>query len=317
MKKAMIFVLNLFIMYFLSTSIASALQDAYELRFEEDEGGVVITYCMLNKPVDQFVLPESINGKPVIAIASYAFSSFESADPEYYAQEIILPDTIQVIEDYAMNEIRNVSKIHLPQSLEDIGVHALPNGYLCTAEWYPATGKYEFNNGFIIDTSTQTAIHCFSSSPHAVAIPDGIVELCDGLFAGWPLEKVLFPESLRIIGSGAFYECDQLTNLTFPGNLLVIESYAFGLCSRISKLAFPSTLLYIGEKAFHQQSLSDYGSLSELILNDGLIYIGNYCFAEHQLQTVIVPSSVVYVGEGAFESSFTETQFIGYEEPEW
>lgn len=113
MKKAIVFVLNLFIMYFLSTSIASALQDAYELRFEEDEGGVVITYCMLNKPVDQFVLPESINGKPVIAIASYAFSSFESADPEYYAQEIILPDTIQVIEDYAMNEIRNVSKIHL------------------------------------------------------------------------------------------------------------------------------------------------------------------------------------------------------------
>ena len=304
-------------MCFLSAITASALEDAYELRYEEEDNGIIVTYCRLNKVVEQFVLSESIDGKPVITIASYAFSSFESAYPGYYAQEIILPDTIRVIEDYAMNEIHHVSKIHLPQNLEHIGVNALPNGCLCTAEWHPATDQYEWKDGFIIETATQTAIHCFSSSPYAVTIPEGIVELRDGLFAGWPLERVSFPESLRIIGSGAFYECDQLTELTFPSNLLVIESYAFGLCSRIRKLAFPSTLLYIGEKAFHQQSLSDYGSLSELILNDGLIYIGDYCFAEHQLQTVTVPSSVVYLGEGAFESAFDETQFIGYEEPAW
>ena len=317
MKKSISLILSLFIVCVLSPITASALQDAYELRYEEDDSGIIVTHCRLNRDVEQFVLPESIDGKPVITIASYAFSLFESAYPGYYAQEIVLPDTIRVIEDYAMNEIHSVSKIHLPQDLEYIGVNALPNGYLCTAEWHPTTDKYEFKDGFIIDTSTQTAIHCFSSSPYAVTIPDGVVELGDGLFAGWPLEKVSFPESLRIIGSGAFYECDQLTELTFPSNLLVIESYAFGLCSQISKLSFPSTLLYIGEKAFHQQCLSDYGSLSELILNDGLVYIGDYCFAEHQLQTVIVPSSVIYVGEGAFESAFDETQFIGYEEPAW
>lgn len=317
MKKHAIIILSLFIVCFLFPITASALQDDYEIKYEEDGGGIIVTYCRLNKAVEQFILPDSMEGKPVITIASYAFSSFESADPGYYAQEIILPDTIQVIEDYAMNEIRSVSKIHLPQNLEYIGVNALPNGYLCTAEWCPATDKYEFANGFIIDTATQTAIHCFLSSPYTVTIPEGIVELCDGLFAGWPVEKVFFPESLRIIGSGAFYECDQLTELTFPSNLLVIESYAFGLCSGISKLVFPPILLYIGEKAFYQQRLSDYGSLSELILNDGLLYIGDYCFAEHQLQTVTIPTSVVYIGEGAFESDFCETQFIGYKEPEW
>ena len=142
-------------MCFLSPITASALQDAYELRYEEDDRGIIVTYCRLNKAVEQFVLPESIDGKPVITIASYAFSFFESAYPEYYAQEIILPDTIQVIDDYAMNEIHHVSRIHLPQNLEYIGVNALPNGYLCTAEWHTSTDQYEFKNGFIIDTSKQ------------------------------------------------------------------------------------------------------------------------------------------------------------------
>ena len=317
MRKRILVIISLCAICLLSLITSAAEQDAYELQFEENEYGVDVTYCKLKKTVEQFVLPEEVNGKPVVAIASYAFSSFESSVPEIYAQHVILPDTIRVIEHDAMNKIYKAEKIHLPHSLEYIGAQALPSGYLCAAEWEPATDKYDFCDGFIIDTSTQTAIHCFSEAPDTVTIPEGVVELSDGLFAGWPLKQVHFPESLRVIGEGAFYECYQLTELTFPSNLMVIEPYAFGLCANISELSFPSTLMYIGEKAFHQHSISDYGALSQLTLNEGLLYIGDYCFAEHQLEKVVIPESVVFIGEGAFESKYEGTQYVGYEEPAW
>lgn len=287
------------------------------LEYESYQDGLILTHCSLSAPQETLTIPETIDGKPVVAIASYAFSSLESAIPEIYAKEIILPHTIELIDDYAFCNVNRLEKIVLPKELRHIGKQALPDGYGCTAIWNVAGEQYSFENGFVIEKSTGAAIHCFSSGTSEIVIPDGIVELGEYLFFRWPVTQVRFPPSLRVIGEGAFAECTELTAVTFPENLILIDDYAFSMCDKLNSLSFPDTLLYIGESAFQQQNLASYGQLTELELNEGLLYIGDDAFADHQLRQVQLPESLLYLGVSAFHTAFEGTEYTGLERFEY
>ena len=310
MKKRMAMLVTLCL---LLCSVSGQAENLH-LEYEACLDGLILTHCSLSASQETLIIPDTIDGKPVVAIDSYAFSMLESAVPEVYIRELILPDTIEIIDDYAFRNVNRFERITLPKGLQQIGKRALPDGCGCTAVWETDGETYIFQDGFVIERSTGIAVHCFSAETSSIVIPDGVTELGEYLFFRWPIKKVLFPQSLRIIGEGAFAECSDLSEVTFPAHLIKIDDYAFSMCSNIQSLRFPDMLLYIGESAFQQQSLAGYGQLHELSLNEGLLYIGDYAFADHQLQRVDLPQSLLFLGPSAFDTVYDGTV---YTEPQW
>ena len=107
-----------------------------------------------------------------------------------------------------------------------------------------------------------------------VEIPEGVVEIGTGAFMYSEIRKVKFPNSLKIIGSNAFFGCDKIESVDLPA-VEIIKGSAFAICN----------------------------NLKEVKLHEGLISIKSKVFVEcEKLKKISLPSSVVEVGFDGFGS---------------
>ena len=82
------------------------------------------------------------------------------------------------------------------------------------------------------------------------------------------LTSVAIPDSVEVIGEGAFAECDGLNELRLGRGIKKIEKDAFLLCSSLKSVAIPDSVEVVGERAFAWCS-----GLTELRLGLSLIHI--------------------------------------------
>lgn len=128
----------------------------------------------------------------------------------------------------------------------------------------------------------------------------------DGTITGHSL-SVSIPKNVKKIKQGAFQSTGmsyQIIEVNFNEGLEDIEMYAFQ-GQNIKKIKTPSTLKSIDDGAFSVQANNINGtdSLEEIILNEGLTTIGAqafYCPRATIIENLHVPSSVMFVGQGAF-----------------
>lgn len=124
-----------------------------------------------------------------------------------------------------------------------------------------------------------------------ISLPSTAIEINDFAFKGTTkLTRVFFSDYISSIGVSAFEGCTQL-------GISNNEEIALNL---------PKTLLHIGEKAF-----SDCGSLRYVNLNDSLTSIESNAFSGTNIDEMIIPRSVTYLGDNVFKGllskSFTLT----------
>lgn len=62
--------------------------------------------------------------------------------------------------------------------------------------------------------------------------------------------SVIIPDSVKIIGNWAFFNCDNLTNITIPDSVTSIGSFAFCGCSKLTNITIPISVRSIGYNAF-------------------------------------------------------------------
>ncbi|MDV7696874.1 leucine-rich repeat domain-containing protein [Chryseobacterium soli] len=95
----------------------------------------------------------------------------------------------------------------------------------------------------------------------------------------------------------------QIIEVNFNEGLEEIGMYAFE-AQNVKKVKTPSTLKIIDNGAFNTQADTVYNadSLGEIILNEGLIKIGDYAFncPRAKVKNIYIPSSVQTVGQNAF-----------------
>lgn len=152
-------------------------------------------------------------------------------------------------------------------------------------------------DGVLYSKKGDRLICCPAGRRHLV-IPEGVTEIEPRVFSYCDIESVEFPDSLRIIGEGAFSHCDKLKSIKFGNGIEKIgsqnddEGCFFAYCTELEEIEFPPSLKYLGQNAF-------YGckNLKRVRFNDGLMVIDkdafNYCT---NLKEVTLPYSLQEIG---------------------
>lgn len=152
-------------------------------------------------------------------------------------------------------------------------------------------------DGVLYSKKGDRLVCCPAGRRHLV-IPEGVTEIEPRVFSCCDIESVEFPDSLRIIGEGAFSHCDKLKSIKFGNGIEKIgsqnddEGCFFAYCTELEEIEFPPSLKYLGQNAF-------YGckNLRRVRFNDGLMVIDkdafNYCT---NLKEVTLPYSLQEIG---------------------
>lgn len=189
----------------------------------------------------------------VVAVGNLAFSEVKGIS------EISLPATIERIGDGAFWE-SSLSSLVIPASVTTIQDSAFENTQLTTItipETVTTLGEDLFSGCLQLETINLPA--------NMEVIPKGLVQGCT------KLASVDLPTSLKVIGEFAFSECAALGNVTLPSELTTLERFAFAYTPELKSLPVPATLTTAGHGVFYQSGLTE-ASLPEAItvIPDGM-----------------------------------------------
>ncbi len=187
----------------------------------------------------------------VKSIYKYAFSN------TYITKEIILPDSLQVIEDNAFDNCKSLVKINLPVGLKSIGFKAFNN-----------CGSVE--SLVIPDSVTYIGTMAFrnAKSLKSVSLPNNLEVISSSMFQSCvSLESITIPQSVKTISDCAFQSCDSLVEVIIPDNVTNIEKSAFAWCDNLTSVTIGDGVTTIGGGAF-----SDCGSLTSITVDSNNQY---------------------------------------------
>lgn len=106
-------------------------------------------------------------------------------------------------------------------------------------------------------------------------IPDGIGYVWDFAFMGNDsLEKVVVPDSCKILGAYAFWACANLAEVEFGAysELLIVDDFCFSECYALQQIRLPDSVYLIGEAAF------SYMPLHQFVFPEKIVFIGDQLF---------------------------------------
>ncbi|MDR1893659.1 MAG: leucine-rich repeat domain-containing protein, partial [Spirochaetales bacterium] len=192
----------------------AALQEAPEeavssawFTYDEENGGTVITGLSLewfNTPgaeKNNLILPETLGGRPVTALASEAFRYTHSLKSVY------LPPGLTTIGWGAFANCSGLEKIVIDGPLE----------YLPSSCFFECTALKE------------------------IRLPPGLKELRTSAFNNcFSLGTLELPESLWTIGDRVFSNCQSLVFISLPAGLQSLGNYAFYGCRRLREVRVAS-----------------------------------------------------------------------------
>ena len=201
----------------------------------------------------------------------------------------------------------SLSNFNFPQSVESIGMVCF-NG---TA----------FSEMFLPQTITELGKYAFSENSQLVSIDlseTTIQKIREGAFSKCSrLVTIVFPKSLRAIGSAAFAGC-LMQEMKFPSTLTSINNAAFAYCTRLKFAILEETSL----KVLRANAFEGCSSLSRVAFPTSLIEIGDYVFLHCPLL-----GEITYLGSSELNSkqalpkdvkfvlspSYSSIKFLGYE----
>ncbi len=111
------------------------------------------------------------------------------------------------------------------------------------------------------------------------------------------LEKLIFPDTLRSIGSRAYSKCESLKQVDFGSGVESIGDYAFQGCGVLESIILPGSLKNIGNYAFYKCN-----GATEVVLSNGIEKIGEYAFYNlGNVENLVLPASITSIGKYAFK----------------
>lgn len=110
------------------------------------------------------------------------------------------------------------------------------------------------------------------------------------------LKEYVIREGTKVICVGAFWHCENLSNIKFPNTIQYIGYCAFSLCSSLRYIVLSDSMINISCGAF-----SFCSSLKYIFLPKSIRIIGDLSFLGCSfLKKVTIPNSVEYIGKDVF-----------------
>ena len=265
-----------------------------DFRFVENNGQITIT-GRRGRATD-VVIPERINGMPVVAIGYRAFFINRG---NHRLTSLTIPNSVTHIGNRAFQGNR-LTSLAIPNGVTHIGYRAfqgnrltsltIPNGVIYIG--YRAFYRNRLTSLTIPNSVTYIGNRAFYRNRlTSLTIPNGVTYIARRAFAQNQLTSITIPNSVTHIGNYAFYE-NRLTSLTIPNGVTYIARRAFA-ANQLTSVTIPNGVTYIGYRAFYRNQLT------RVTIPNGVIYIGYRAFYGNRLTSVSVPNNTS-VGNRAF-----------------
>lgn len=208
----------------------------------------------------------------------------------YYGniKNIIIPNTVEVIENYAFGYCINMTDLDIPASVTSIGdsafYHCINLTSLSLHNGLREIGGFAF--GYCINLKS-------------VNIPDSVNKLGNRPFQNCDnITTIVLGNGITDIPYGAFEYCCSLENIEIRGAVTNIDSGAFRGCSSLKRFDIPSGVTEIKSNVFQECK-----NLTNIVIGSNITSIGNYAFSECvSIPEIKIPQSVTNIGDGAFQS---------------
>lgn len=218
------------------------------------------------------------------------------ADQAYYRStalgDVVLPQGIQEIGEFAFARSSATSAV-LPEGVEHIGYGAfyhcddlqevvLPETVRCVepkafshtmwvqnfleSEGAPAEDDFLVTGGVLVAYRGNTA---------DVTVPEGVRVIAGEVFRDHTeIEKVSLPDSLLVVGEGAFEGCSSLSQIVFGENVEEIKDRAF-LGNVMSEISIPASVKKAGLQAFGNAIAAYQGQEAEYTYENSATRLSN------------------------------------------
>lgn len=176
----------------------------------------------------RLILPESL-----ASIGSRSFCQCQ------FSGDLYLPDNLEFIGGSAFYRAGTFSSgLKLPDNVKRIAMSTFQDTHF--------KGQLDLNN------CVEIGEYAFSNSgfSNGLVIPEETIKIEDGCFYYCNFSNVVFPASLRTIGSRAFYGNSRLEHIEFKDGLISISDNAFCYDSQLLSINLPSSLQTIQSGAF-------------------------------------------------------------------
>ena len=110
------------------------------------------------------------------------------------------------------------------------------------------------------------------------------------------LTSVTIPNSVKVIGTRAFYNCSDLTDITFLNGATKIMALAFYGTAWYNNQ--PDGLVYAGKVAYMYKGTAPEGT--QVTIKQGTLAIAEYAFQDCYMTSITIPNSVTSIGDYAF-----------------
>ena len=209
--------------------------------------------------------------------------------------EVVIPEGVTEIGEYAFANTKAL-RINLPDSLTKIGDYAFYSAYTLKEIEIPAKVKEIGYSAFD---------RC--GGLEKVTLNSGLEKIGDRAFlCCGMLTEIEIPDTVKEIGVSAF-ENSGLLSVTIPSSVEKVDGAAFAMCVMLEEVIFEGSMDTIPDSCF-----SNCTALRSVTLPKGLSTINWYAFAYCTSLDIVLPDTVKFIGDGAFEGC---TQFDGTLKP--
>ena len=283
----------------------------------------------------EVTVPSTIDGYTVVGIQSFHNEEGYS-NPNIFVRKVVLPETVTYIadgafydgDDWSAKTHFELREIVLPQSLKTIGKNAFYHNYYLQKIGIPA-GVTEIGAGAFAKCQNLSDITIRGENTllHGGAFGEKS-GYSVGAFAGklrelhqqwlyddsasdffiWKGQLLdykgtskmpVIPDTVKVIGASAFYECASLTSVDIPGSVERIDNNAFCDCTGMTSVKLNKGLKVIGEGGFN-----DCDGLTSLVLPEGLTTLEERAFYDcENIERFTFPKSLTDMEDSSIYTS--------------
>ena len=240
--------------------------------YSDDNGGFSYDgYIMLryNDALDleEYKIPEGCK-----VLADSCFSLYDPYGPweNPHFSSLIIPDSVEIIGDYAFGGCKELETLHIPASVKHIQGNPFPSMLPITTD----SPLYVVKDSILYDKDYTRLIHAFSLS-----------------------KTIIIDASVRKIEHSAFRGCDYLSNIIVHSDINEIGGYAFSCCPNLNNVIINAKMEIIPDGLFRGSGIYEFDIPTETKK------IGLASFADcKRLQKVDIPENVTEIDAFAFEN---------------